>query len=287
MKKIIKYLLIVLLIFPLYSCKDEQQIDETAINEFGITYKLENELKTAVYEKGENSDYYKKYGYPLDSLELTYYFGEIERYHTFLCYAAFELEHIDIVIPHTYDTLPYYLYKEGNLITLAYAAENNLLTEENILYINSFLWREENLDKKEAIQLKDYKLALKERLGYTYCEYKNIDTTENKAPIFKYSFEYIDTFEIKNKSRLMATLIKGNYLPFETKETIAGINFYYYDTRKIKLLGAIYSIDKNGKKTYKYDCLSLKKAYELGYITKDDLIKIKQISIENGYIKNK
>ena len=287
MKKIIKYLLIVLLIFPLYSCKDEQQIDENALNEFGITYKLENELKTAVYENGENSDYYKKYGYPIDSLELTYYFGEIEGYHTFLCYAAFELEHIHIVIPHTYDTLPYYLYKEGNLITLAYAAENNLLTEENILYINSFLWREENIDKKEAVQLKDYKLALKERLGYTYCEYKNIDTTENKAPIFKYSFEYIDIFEIKNKSRLMATLIKGNYLPFETKETIAGINFYYYDTRTIKLLGAIYSIDKNGKKTFKYDFLSLKKAYKLGYITKDDLIKINQIAIENGYIKNK
>lgn len=51
MKKIIKYLLIVLLIFPLYSCKDEQQIDENAINEFGITYKLENELKTLFMKK--------------------------------------------------------------------------------------------------------------------------------------------------------------------------------------------------------------------------------------------
>ena len=283
MKKIIKYLLIVLLIFPLYSCKDEQQIDENALNEFGITYKLENELKTAVQEiRG-----YKNSGYPLEALELMYYFGVIEGYHTFLCYTSVDLNRLSNIIPYTYNHLHYYLYKEGNLFTLRDAVENKLLTEENILYIDSFLWLEENADKSESIQLKNNYISIQYALGSAYCEYRNIDTTEDKSPIYKYSFEYIATFENNSKYRFMATIKDGYYLPFETKETIAGINFYYYDTRTIKLLGAIYSIDKNGKKTFKYDCLSLKKAYKLGYITKDDLIKIKQIAIEKGYIKNK
>ena len=75
MQKIIKWLLVVLLVFPLYSCKDYQ------LNEFGITYKLEDELKRAYCEQGTYSGYIKEFNIPYDAVELAFYFGKYDFYH--------------------------------------------------------------------------------------------------------------------------------------------------------------------------------------------------------------
>ena len=101
------------------------------------------------------------------------------------------------------------------------------------------MWLEENADKSEAIQLKNNYISIQYALGSAYCEYKNIDTTEDKSPIYKYSFEYIATFENNSKYRFMATIKDGYYLPFETKETIAGVDFYYYDSEAKENFDAI------------------------------------------------
>ncbi len=272
MKKIIKWLLVVLLVFPLYSCKDYQ------LNEFGITYKLEEELKRAVYD---NNNYYKEDGYPIEALELTYYFGEIEGYHAYLCYASFELYSFS-------NYITYYLYKKGKLYTLQQAVDKNLISDESVSYLNTFLWKEENADERELISKINNYMSTNEILGEAYCKSQNIDIEIDKSPVYKYKFDYIVKYRRDKEFDFRACILKEkNKFTFINKEIVGGIEFYYFNSNRISLLGATFYNDSEGKMQLNYKYLSLQEGYDLGYITKENLKEIKEIAIEKGYIKDK
>ena len=279
MKKIIKWLLVVLLIFPLCSCKENQ------LNEFGITYKLEDELKRAYYEQGVYSDYINEFNIPYDAVELAFYFGEYNEYHIFLCYLApFSFECFAVYKPYYWGCEPIYIYKDKTLYKMDYGIENKLIDAGATIHDG---FDEEEIEYVNAIENKigwDYTLST------YYCDYLGVDTRTDKSPLYKYSFDYINIYEKKNEFRLQVALLREKnkyYFPIEKTETIDDISFNYFDSAKIGLFGTIYSFDEEGKMKYEITYLSLQEGYDLGYITKENLQEIKDIAIEKGYIKDK
>ncbi|MBQ9730908.1 MAG: hypothetical protein IJV94_02120 [Bacilli bacterium] len=279
MKKIIKWLLVILLIFPLWSCKDNQ------LNEFGITYKLEEELKRAYYEQGEYTEYIKEYNIPYDAVELAFYYGEYDGFHVFLCFLApYSFECITGYWPYHWSCEPCYVYKNKKLYKMDYAIKNNIIDEDAVKYEGSV---EDQLEYINSIRSKvgnDYTIS------YYYCAYLGIDTKTDKRPLYKYSFDFIKIYSNNHDFRLYVALLREKdkvYLPIGKKETIADISFYYYDSAKIELYGTIFTYDEQGKMKSEITYLSLQEAYDLGYITKENLQEIKDIAIEKGYIKDK